>query len=259
VLVGGPTGSGKSTTLAALIDSINRNTKRHVISMEDPIEVLHKSQQGLVNQREIGTHTRSSTSALRSTLRQDPDVILVGEMRDLPTISFAVTAAETGHLVFGTLHTVSADTTVDRIINAFPHAQASQVRSMLSDSLRAVVCQYLIPRRNGGGRCLAVEVLLNTDAVANMIRKGKTHQIPSIIATSRELGMRAMDGELKRLHDDGVISAEDAFMRAAHKKEFEDLLEGGALPLAGEAPPALDEDEAPVPPPAPAAAAPGEA
>jgi twitching motility protein PilT len=180
-------------------------------------------------------------------------------MRDLPTISFAVTAAETGHLVFGTLHTVSADTTVDRIINAFPHAQASQVRSMLSDSLRAVVCQYLIPRRNGGGRCLAVEVLLNTDAVANMIRKGKTHQIPSIIATSRELGMRAMDGELKRLHDDGVISAEDAFMRAAHKKEFEDLLEGGALPLAGEAPPALDEDEAPVPPPAPAAAAPGEA
>jgi len=255
VLVGGPTGSGKSTTLAALIDSINRNSARHVISMEDPIEVLHKSRRGLVNQREIGTHTRSSTSALRSTLRQDPDVILVGEMRDLPTISFAVTAAETGHLVFGTLHTVSADTTVDRIINAFPHAQASQVRSMLSDSLRAVVCQYLMTRRNGRGRCLAVEVMLNTDAVANMIRKGKTHQIPSIITTSRELGMRSMDGELKRLYDEGVISAEDAFMRAANKKEFEDLLEGGTLPLAGEVAP-IEEDETAPPsvPPAPAAA-----
>jgi len=259
VLVGGPTGSGKSTTLAALIDSINCNSSRHVISMEDPIEVLHKSRKGLVNQREIGTHTRSSTSALRSTLRQDPDVILVGEMRDLPTISFAVTAAETGHLVFGTLHTVSADTTVDRIINAFPHAQASQVRSMLSDSLRAVVCQYLITRRSGRGRCLAVEVMLNTDAVANLIRKGKTHQIPSIITTSREMGMRSMDGELKRLYDDGIISAEDAFMRAASKKEFEDLLEGGTLPLAAEVP-ALEDEEPPAPlaPPAPAAApAPG--
>jgi twitching motility protein PilT len=253
VLVGGPTGSGKSTTLAALIDSINRNSSRHVMSMEDPIEMLHKSRRGLVNQREIGTHTRSSTSALRSTLRQDPDVILVGEMRDLPTISFAVTAAETGHLVFGTLHTVSADTTVDRIINAFPHAQASQVRSMLSDSLRAVICQYLITRRSGRGRCLAVEVLLNSDAVANMIRKGKTHQIPSIITTSREMGMRSMDGELRRLYDDGVISAEDAFMRAASKKEFEDLLEGGALPLASQAP-GVEEDEtaSPAAPAAPA-------
>jgi twitching motility protein PilT len=260
VLVGGPTGSGKSTTLAALIDSINRDSSRHVISMEDPIEVLHKSRRGLVNQREIGTHTRSSTSALRSTLRQDPDVILVGEMRDLPTISFAVTAAETGHLVFGTLHTVSADTTVDRIINAFPHAQASQVRSMLSDSLRAVVCQYLMTRRNGRGRCLAVEVMLNSDAIANLIRKGKTHQIPSIITTSREMGMRSMDGELKRLHDDGVISAEDAFMRAANKKEFEDLLEGGTLPMAGTVEAVPEDEPAPGPAsPVPAAARAGEA
>jgi len=225
VLVGGPTGSGKSTTLAAIIDRINRLSPRHVISMEDPIEVRHPSKRSLVNQREIGTHTRTAHSALRSTLRQDPDVILVGEMRDFPTISFAVTAAETGHLVFGTLHTVSADTTVDRIINAFPHAQASQVRSMLADSLRAVLCQYLIPRADAQGRILAVETMLNTEAIANLIRKGKTHQIPSMITTSREHGMQLMDVELRRLFDAGAISAEDAYMRAASKKDFEAILE----------------------------------
>jgi len=221
VLVGGPTGSGKSTTLAAIIDYINRTSSRHIISLEDPIEVLHPKKQGLVNQREMGTHTSASATALRSTLRQDPDVLLIGEMRDLPTISFAVAAAETGHLVFGTLHTVSADTTVDRLINAFPDAQQQQVRSMLADSLRAVLCQLLLPRMDGTGRCLAAEVLLNNDAVANVIRKGKTYQLPSIIATSREQGMHSMDGELKRLVQAGLVAPEEAYMRAANKKDFE--------------------------------------
>jgi twitching motility protein PilT len=221
VLVGGPTGSGKSTTLAAIIDYINRTSSRHIISLEDPIEVLHPKKQGLVNQREMGTHTSASATALRSTLRQDPNVLLIGEMRDLPTISFAVAAAETGHLVFGTLHTVSADTTVDRLINAFPDTQQQQVRSMLADSLRAVLCQLLLPRMDGKGRCLAAEVLLNNDAVANVIRKGKTYQLPSIITTSRELGMHSMDGELKRLVQAGLVAPEEAYMRAANKKEFE--------------------------------------
>jgi twitching motility protein PilT len=251
VLVGGPTGSGKSTTLAAIIDRINRLSPRHVISMEDPIEVRHPSKRSLVNQREIGTHTRTAHSALRSTLRQDPDVILVGEMRDFPTISFAVTAAETGHLVFGTLHTVSADTTVDRIINAFPHAQAGQVRSMLSDSLRAVLCQYLIPKADAQGRVLAVEIMLSSEAIANLIRKGKTHQIPSMITTSREHGMQLMDVELRRLFDAGAISAEDAYMRAASKKDFEALLQRGP----GSEPEDLPEASAKPPQPATEAAA----
>jgi twitching motility protein PilT len=232
VLVGGPTGSGKSTTLAAIIDKINRETSRHIISMEDPIEFLHVRKKGLVNQREVGTHMRTTATALRSTLRQDPDVILVGEMRDLPTISFAVAAAETGHLVFGTLHTVSADTTIDRVVNAFPPQQRDQVRSMLADSLRAVLCQYLIPRKDGAGRVLSVEVLLNNEAIANLIRKGKAYQIPSVIATSREQGMHLMDGELKRLVREEVISLEEAYMRAANKKEFEKAEE--PEPAAGE-------------------------
>jgi twitching motility protein PilT len=221
VLVGGPTGSGKSTTLAAIVDYINRTSSRHIISLEDPIEILHPIKKSLVNQREVGTHTIASATALRSTLRQDPNVLLVGEMRDLPTISFAVTAAETGHLVFGTLHTVSADTTVDRVVNAFPASSQQQIRTMLADSLRAVLCQFLIPRKDGTGRCLAAEVLLNNEAVANLIRKGKTFQIPSIIATAREQGMQSMDGELKRLVQEGMITAEEAYMRAVNKKEFE--------------------------------------
>ncbi len=221
VLVGGPTGSGKSTTLAAIVDMINRDTSRHIISLEDPIEFVYPRRKGLVNQREVGTHLRSTVAALRSMLRQDPDVLVVGEMRDLPTISFAVTAAETGHLVFGTVHTASADTTIDRIINAFPPGARDQTRSMLADSLRAVVCQHLIPRQDGTGRVLASEVLLNNDAVANLIRKGKAFQIPSVVATSREAGMQAMDAELRRLVREGVIPQEEAYMRAANKKEFE--------------------------------------
>ena len=221
VLVGGPTGSGKSTTLAAIIDTINRESTRHVISLEDPIEFVYPRRKGLINQREVGTHLHSTGAALRSMLRQDPDVLVVGEMRDLPTISFAVTAAETGHLVFGTLHTASADTTIDRIVNAFPASSRNQVRSMLADSLKAVLCQHLIPRRDGTGRVLAAEVLLNNEAVANLIRKGKAYQIQSVIATAREQGMQAMDTELHRLVREEVITAEEAYMRAASKKDFE--------------------------------------
>ncbi|MCP4603223.1 MAG: PilT/PilU family type 4a pilus ATPase, partial [Proteobacteria bacterium] len=226
ILVGGPTGSGKSTTLAALIDYINRTSDRHVISLEDPIEVVHGSKKGLVNQREVGTHTKTFANALRATLREDPDVILVGELRDLPTISFAVTAAETGHLVFGTLHTVSADKSIDRLINAYPSPEQPQVRTTLAENLRAVVCQYLIKRKDRTGRVLAAEVMLNTDAVANLIRKGKTYQIPSVVATSREQGMQLMDTELIRLYREGAISAEDAYMKANEKNEFEEIVGG---------------------------------
>ncbi|MBM4366232.1 MAG: PilT/PilU family type 4a pilus ATPase [Deltaproteobacteria bacterium] len=223
VLVGGPTGSGKSTTLAALIDRINRTSSRHVISFEDPIEVVHPRARGLVNQRELGTHTGSFAAALRATLRQDPDVILVGEMRDLATISFAVSVAETGHLVLGTVHTVSADTTLDRLINTFPAGSQDQVRAMLAGSLRAVVCQYLLPRADGKGRVLATEVMLNNDAVANMIRKGKCYQLPSVIATSRDQGMQSMDAELMRFYNAGEITADTAYAKARDKKQFEAL------------------------------------
>ncbi len=222
VLVGGPTGSGKSSTLAALIDYINRTSGRHIITLEDPIEVVHARKQSLINQREIGTHTKSFGHALRATLRQDPDVILVGEMRDLETIAFAVTAAETGHLVFGTVHTVSADTSIDRLVNTFPPGQQPQVRSMLAETLRAVVCQHLV-RRKDGGRILAAEVLINTDAVQNMIRKGKTFQLPSVVATSREQGMQSMDLELARLVNEGVVSIEEGYAKANDKRAFETM------------------------------------
>ena len=221
VLVGGPTGSGKSTTLAALIDYINRTRSVHIISLEDPIEVIHKRKLGLVNQREIGSHTRSFASALRSTLREDPNVILVGEMRDLPTIEFTVVAAETGHLVFATVHTVSVATSVDRMISAFPPGQQTQVRSTLADSLRAVICQYLMKEKTGSGRVLAVELMVNNDAISNLIRKGKAFQIPSIISTSREQGMQLMDTDLMRLLKEDRITAEDAYVKATSKKEFE--------------------------------------
>ncbi len=224
VLVGGATGSGKSTTLAALVDLINRTSHRHIVTLEDPIEVVHPRQAGLVNQREVGTHTGTFAAALRSTLRQDPDVILVGELRDLPTITFAVSAAETGHLVFGTIHTVSAAGTVDRLVNAFAAGQQDQVRNLLAGCLRAVVCQHLLPRADGQGRCLAVEILLNNDAVANLIRKGKTFQIPSVITTSRDQGMQLMDTELLRLVNERRVAPEEAFARAINKKDFEALL-----------------------------------
>ena len=222
VLVGGPTGSGKSTTLAAIIDHINRtSSSRHIVTLEDPIEVVHRRKGCLVNQREVGTHTRSFAAAMRSVLRQDPDVILVGEMRDLAMVSFAVTAAETGHLVLGTVHTSSADTTVDRLVNVFPSTQQPQIRTMLAESLQGVLCQHLIPRKDGPGRALALEVMINNDAISNLIRKGKSFQIPSVVATSREAGMQSMDSELMRLYREGRIAAEEAYLRAADKKSFE--------------------------------------
>jgi twitching motility protein PilT len=226
VLIGGPTGSGKSTTLAGIIDHINRNSSRHVVTLEDPIEVIHAQKKCLINQRELGTHTHTFEKALRATLRQDPDVILVGEMRDLDTIRFALTASETGHLVLGTVHTVSVDTSIDRMINAFPGGQQPQVRSLLADTLRAVMCQYLLKRKDGQGRVLAVEVMVNNEAIANLVRKGKTFQIPSVIATQREAGMQSMDSDLERVYKAGLITAEDAYMKAANKKNFELVIAG---------------------------------
>ncbi len=222
ILVGGPTGSGKSTTLAALIDAINRKSGHHILSIEDPIEVVHTNKKSLVNQREIGAHVLSFGTALRAALRQDPDVLLIGEVRDFDTISAAVSAAETGHLVFGSVHTTSAATTVDRLVSAAPAAQQDHMRSLLAGSLRAVLNQYLLRRLNGG-RCLAVEILLNNDAVATLIRKGKTFQIPSVIATAREQGMQLMDFDLMRLFREGLVSAEEVYMKSANKKDFENL------------------------------------
>jgi twitching motility protein PilT len=226
VLVGGPTGAGKSTTLAGIIDHINRTSSRHIVTLEDPIEVMHKQKKCLINQRELGTHTASFENALRATLRQDPDVILVGEMRDLATVQFAVTASETGHLVLGTLHTVSVDTTVDRLVSLFSPGQQPQVRSLLADTLRAVMCQYLVRRKDGQGRVIAVEIMINNEAVANLIRKGKTFQIPSVIATQRDAGMQSMDSDLERLWKAGLVSAEEAYLKAANKKNFELVLAG---------------------------------
>jgi len=225
VLIGGPTGSGKSTTLAAMIDHINRSRRKHVITIEDPIEVVHGNRRSIVTQREVGSHTPSFAAALRSVLREDPDVILVGEMRDLETISFAVQAAETGHLVLGTIHTVSAETTVDRLIDAFPVRQQGQIRTMLSHNLSAVVCQQLLRRMDGQGRIAAIEVLVVNEAVANIIRKGQCHQLPSVVATHRELGMQGMDRELTDLVAAGEVDREEAYVKALDKKAFAAFLE----------------------------------
>ncbi|MCP4869828.1 MAG: PilT/PilU family type 4a pilus ATPase [Proteobacteria bacterium] len=225
VLVGGPTGSGKTTTLAAMIDYINTTYGKHVITIEDPIEVVHPNKLSLVTQREVGSHTESFAAALRSTLREDPDVILVGEMRDLETIAFAISAAETGHLVLGTVHTVSAETTMDRLIDAFPVRAQQQVRAQISQTLRAVLCQQLLRRKDqDDGRIAAIEVLINNDAVANIIRKGQCFQLPSVVATHREQGMRSMDHELQRLYREGLVHAEEVYVRAINKKEMESFL-----------------------------------
>jgi len=226
VLVGGPTGAGKSTTLAALVNHINMNQSRHILTIEDPIEMVHPTKKCLVNQREVGTHALSFQSALRSSLREDPDVILIGEMRDLETIQFAVTAAETGHLVFGTVHTVSADKSIDRIINTFPANRQGQVRSMLAETLRGVVCQHLLRRKDEEGRILAVEVMIANDAVSSLVRNGKTFQLPSVIATSAEQGMQVMDRELSRLVRKGIVDYEEAYMKAVDKAAFEGLALG---------------------------------
>ncbi len=214
ILVTGPTGSGKSTTLASLIDQINRHRNSHVITLEDPIEYLHKHNRSIVNQREVGVDSGSFGSALRASLRQDPDVILVGEMRDLETISIAITAAETGHLVLSTLHTIGAASTIDRVIDVFPPHQQQQIRVQLSTVLVSVVSQQLVPTFDGNGRVAAFEVLHANQAIRNLIRENKTHQITSIIQTNRQTGMITMDESLLNLSKEGAISREQALIFA---------------------------------------------
>lgn len=224
VLVTGPTGSGKSTTLAAIIDQANRIRKDHIITVEDPIEFVHKSQGCIVNHREVGLHTKTFSSALRGALREDPDIILVGEMRDLETISLAIEAASTGHLVFGTLHTSSAAKTVDRVIEVFPATQQAQVRSTLSDGIRAIIAQVLFKRIDKKGRCAALEILVATPAVRNLVRESKTHQIPSAIQTGKQYGMQLLDDAIMQLYNKHWISAEEAYAKANNKSLFRHFL-----------------------------------
>ncbi|MEZ0333087.1 MAG: type IV pilus twitching motility protein PilT [Gemmatimonadales bacterium] len=219
VVVTGPTGSGKSTTLAALVDLINRTRTDHIITIEDPIEFVHPSKKCLVTQRQVGLHTRSFKQALRAALREDPDIILVGEMRDLETISIAIETAETGHLVFGTLHTTTAPSTIDRIIDQFPADRQSQVRVMLSESLRGVIAQTLC-KKIGGGRVAAREVLLSIPAVSNLIREGKTFQIPSIMQTNRRTGMVTLNDALMELVDNRLVEPKEAYMKSVEKAGF---------------------------------------
>jgi twitching motility protein PilT len=224
VIVTGPTGSGKSTTLAAIIDEANRTRSDHIITIEDPIEFVHQSRGCLVNQREVGIHTKSFTAALRGALREDPDVILVGEMRDLTTISLAIEAASTGHLVFSTLHTTSAAKTVDRIVEVFPSEEQGQIRSTLADGIRAIISQTLFKRIDKKGRIPALEILIATPAVRNLIREAKSHQIPSMVQTGKKYGMQLLDDAIMDLFNKGKISADDAYMKANEKGRFRPLL-----------------------------------
>ena len=219
ILVTGKTGSGKSTTLAAMIDSINKNLKGHILTIEDPIEFVHSSRKCLINQREVHRDTLGFSQALRSALREDPDVVLVGEMRDLETIRLALTAAETGHLVFGTLHTSSAAKTIDRVVDVFPAAEKEMVRSMLSESLRAVISQTLL-KRIGGGRIAAHEIMIGTPAIRNLIREGKIAQMYSAIQTGQASGMQTLDQNLAELMTKGLINKEEARFRAVNKENF---------------------------------------
>ncbi|MGH7899479.1 MAG: type IV pilus twitching motility protein PilT [Candidatus Binatia bacterium] len=228
VLVTGPTGSGKSTTLAAMVDYVNENWETHIITIEDPIEFVHPSKKSLVNQREVVSHTQSFASGLRGALREDPDVILVGEMRDLETIALALTAAETGQLVFATLHTSSAPKTVDRVIDAFPAGQQNQIRAMFSESLELVVTQTLCKKKTGG-RVAAFEVLVGTSAVRNLIREGKVHQIPSAMQTGQKHGMQTLDMALQDLLARGVITREEAQMKSSNPQLFGAVAAGTAL------------------------------
>ncbi|MFO0740431.1 MAG: type IV pilus twitching motility protein PilT [Labilithrix sp.] len=228
VLVTGPTGSGKSTTLAAMIDFINKNRSDHIITIEDPVEFVHQNHKCLVNQREVGLHTKSFKNALRAALREDPDIVLVGEMRDLETISIAIETAETGHLVFGTLHTTTAVSTVDRIIDQFPSDRQAQIRVMLSESLKGVVAQNLVPKI-GGGRVAAQEILLGTHAVAAMIRDGKTFQLPSVMQTSKQQGMVTMNDALMALVQKKLVDPKDAFIKAVDKTGFAGMLKAAGI------------------------------
>lgn len=220
VLVTGKTGSGKSTTLAAMVDAINESKRGHILTIEDPIEFVHRRKRSLISQREVGRHAKSFSSALRSALREDPDVILVGELRDLETISLAVTAAEMGVLVLGTLHTSRADVTVGRIINTFPAGKQAQVRIMLSTSLKGVIAQQLVHCADGQGRRAVCEVLVNTPAVGSLIREGKTEQLETVMQSGALVGMQTMDGELRRLMDAGVITGLEAYRRSINKEGF---------------------------------------
>src|ERR687888_1433966 len=224
VLVTGPTGSGKSTTLAAIVDYANKHRKDHIITVEDPVEFVHRSQGCIVNHREVGRHTRSFATALRAALREDPDIILVGELRDLETIQLAIEAASTGHLVFGTLHTQSAAKTVDRIIDVFPANQQEQIRSTLSDSLKAVVAQTLFKRVDVKGRCAALEILICTPACANLIREGKTFQIPTVLQTGKKYGMQSLDDAILDHLEKGRINPEDAYLHCLDKGRFRAFL-----------------------------------
>jgi twitching motility protein PilT len=225
VLVTGPTGSGKSTTLAAIVDHINRESDKHIVTIEDPLEFIHASKNCLVTQREVGPHTRSFAAALRAVLREDPDIILIGELRDLETISLAITAAETGHLVFGTLHTRTAASTVDRLIDVFPPTQQGQIRTMLAETLKGVIAQQLVLRADGEGRLVVVEILIGTPALSNLIREGKTYQIPSVIQTGRREGMQTMDQAILELLRAKQITPQEAFRRAVDKETYRHYLE----------------------------------
>jgi twitching motility protein PilT len=225
VLVTGSVGSGKSTTLAALVDFVNRDREDHILTLEDPIEYVFESKGCHVNQREVHTHTESFAKALRGALREDPDVIMVGEMRDLETIQLALTAAETGHLVLGTLHTGNAPRTLDRVLDVFPTDQRDQIRIMVSESLRGILSQQLVPKADGSGRVLALELLVNTPAVANCIREGKTFMLPGVMQTGKNVGMITMDESLRRLYIDGIITRDEALFRADDKVQMKIFFE----------------------------------
>ncbi|MEW6102479.1 MAG: PilT/PilU family type 4a pilus ATPase [bacterium] len=244
ILVTGPTGSGKSTTLASMVDIVNSEREDHILTIEDPIEFVHENKKCLVNQREVGPHTNSFAIALRSALREDPDVILVGEMRDLETIQMALTAAETGHVVFATLHTNSAPQTIDRIVDVFPPHQQQQIRTQLSEALVAVISQTLIQTVDGKGRVVACEIMVATSAIRNLIREGKTHQMPSIIQTGAKDGMQSMDQCLKMLVMKNKITREDAYLRAIDKASF------GMAPPTTQARP-MEQPQRPAPSPTP--------
>lgn len=233
ILVTGPTGSGKSTTLAAMINQINTESSRHIITIEDPIEYLHHHKMSIINQRELGMDTKAFGNALRAALREDPDVILVGEMRDLETIATAITCAETGHLVLATLHTNNAPQTIDRIVDVFPPGQQEQIRFMLSNNLEAVVCQQLLPRAGMPGRVCCMEIMTATSAIRNLIREGKAHQITSVIQTSASAGMTTMDQSLKELYSKGVISYDEALSRAMNPDEFKTMISMSTTGAAG--------------------------